>query len=197
MTVAGIGAVVLAAGKGNRIGIAKLRLMTGGETYLARSVRILSGASPVVCIVSPEEAAWAMAAVPHARIITASSQAGAMLSSVQLGVEALISCYGAIILPVDHPAVQERTVGRLIEAGLRGTDAVVKPFYRDRAGHPILVPRSIFPAILSAPAQRTLREVIAMSGIRVDRVEVDDPGVLKNVNTLTDLPHAQSPETEP
>jgi molybdenum cofactor cytidylyltransferase len=196
MTTGGYGALVLAAGKGTRAGAAKLRLTIGGETFLHRSVRILrtAGVDDIVCVVSQEEAAWAVGEISHAEILVNLSAAGDMLSSVRLGIEALCSCRGVLVLPVDHPCVAERTLTRLLEAGRQDEESVVKPVQGDQTGHPILLPRAMFRAVLASEEGDTLRGIIAASQLNVTYVPVDDPGVLRNINTRDDLSSLSSME---
>jgi CTP:molybdopterin cytidylyltransferase MocA len=189
MTTGSIGALVLAAGKGTRIGTAKLRLSTGGESFLHRCVRTLhaAGVDVVAGVVSPEERAWAIAEVPGTPLMSNPSDSGDMLSSVRLGLELVTSCKSVVILPVDHPCVQAETVKKLVAAGRSEGDAVIKPSYQGRAGHPVLIPRTLFARVLSSGDRDTLHTIIAASGVPVTRVVVDDPGVLRNINTPEDL----------
>ncbi len=189
MMTGAFGALVLAAGKGTRVGTAKLRLTVGGESFLRRSVRMLrtAGVDDVVCIVSREEAAWAVDEISDVEVLVNRAATGDMLSSVRLGIGALVSCRGVLILPVDHPCVAERTMLALLEAARRGKASVIKPVHNDQAGHPILLPHAIFRRVLVSEEGDTLRDIIAASRLSVLRLPVDDPGVLRNINTRDDL----------
>jgi CTP:molybdopterin cytidylyltransferase MocA len=186
---AGIGAVVLAAGKGRRIGTAKLRLLAGGETFLHRCDRLArsGGANPVLCVVSTKEAAWAAAEVPGARVVVNGDDEADMLSSVQVGLGAIGACAGVVILPVDHPFVNGETIRLLIAAAQDDVGSVFKPAFNGRSGHPVLVPQAMFPAILGADRGATLREILRASGFVLRHVAVDDASVLRNINTAGDL----------
>lgn len=185
----GIGGLILAAGKGRRMGGAKLRLMMGTETYLHRCVRLLcdAGVSDLVCVVSPEEAPWAEQEAAPGRVVVNSSGSPSMLSSVRIGIDALGSRSGVLIMPVDHPEVRIDTARQLLAAAIGAPDSVIKPVYNNRPGHPVIVPRVVFRALLMARQSDSLRGIIAASGVAVLRVEVSDPGVLTNVNTPEDL----------
>jgi molybdenum cofactor cytidylyltransferase len=67
------------------------------------------------------------------------------------------------------------------------SDHVIKPVYHGRAGHPVVLPEHLFPIIQRAPGGTTLREVLGQTGVQVRYVDVDDGGVLVNVNTPADL----------
>jgi molybdenum cofactor cytidylyltransferase len=184
-----IGGLVLAAGMGSRVGTPKLRLKKEGVSFLRHCVRALlgGGADTVVCIVSPENADWASDEVQEAHVVVNSASSEEMLSSVRLGVRALMECQGILILPVDHPLVTEQTVAALMNAGRREIDAVIKPTHSGNPGHPIFIPMSLYPFILASGSQDTLRNIISSSGITVRCLEVTDAGILRNINTLEDF----------
>ena len=214
-----VGGVVLAAGRGKRMGAAKLRLEASGVSYLARCVRTLDegGARPVVCVVGEEDAEWARREASGATILTNSDPARGMLSSVKIGLTALDGCEGIVVFPVDHPEVAARTVRALIrefresvaEAGAlhrKRTDgsravaaggrdverpgdtppAVVKPVWDGRSGHPVLIGAALFPGVRAAADDETLRGIIASSGLPVRSLAVEDPGIVRNINTPED-----------
>ncbi|HQG45391.1 MAG TPA: NTP transferase domain-containing protein, partial [bacterium] len=59
--LAAIGAVILAAGSGRRIGTPKLRLEAAGRSYLELILDRLGEAeiAPVACVVAADQSAWA------------------------------------------------------------------------------------------------------------------------------------------
>ena len=122
-----------------------------------------------MCIVSPEEAAWAIGEITDVEVLVNRAAAGDMLSSVRLGIGALATCRGVLILPVDHACVAERTVRRLLEAGRQEEESVIKPVRNDQAGHPILLPRAIFRSVLVSKEGDTLRDIVGASGLSVLR----------------------------
>jgi molybdenum cofactor cytidylyltransferase len=196
MSDSGVSGLVLAAGMGQRVGMAKLRLTVRDETYLHRCVGTLraAGTSDVVCVVSPDEAGWAATEVPGAHIVVNPTGSAAMISSVRVGIAALHWRDGVVIMPVDHPDVRSATIHHLLEAAGRNPGSLIKPVCDGNAGHPILVPHAMFAAILASGEHETLREMVAASGINIIRIEVNDRGVLRNVNTTGDLESGQSTE---
>jgi len=173
-----IGCVVLAAGAGTRLGgVAKALL--GAPTFLARVVAT-ARADDVVVVVGPPfgAAVAAEAARLGARVVENPDPSRGMASSIALGFAA-VHGDAAWLWPVDHPAVQRAT----LEALLACEGEVVRPRYRGRGGHPPLVAARLFPAL--AAMTGTAREVFAAA--RVVEVEVDDPGVVRDVDTPEDL----------
>lgn len=184
------GAVILAAGQGSRLGgAAKALLKIERDTYLQRIVRIarVAGVRDVVVVVGRP---YGHAVGDHARelglnvIVNALPERG-MGSSVALGFAALeqYEADSAWLWPVDHPAVQVETLNRLI-AGL-GTHEVAQPRFGDRGGHPPLVARRLWPRLAACGSlEGGARAVFAKAD--VVRVEVDDQGVIRDVDTPAD-----------
>jgi len=93
---------------------------------------------------------------------------------------------GAIVVLVDQATIRPDTV-RAVRRALEGHDAAVAQ-YRGRDGHPACFGRALFDALQSQAAEGGARAVIAaceQSG-RLCRVGVDDPGVVRNLNTPAD-----------
>jgi molybdenum cofactor cytidylyltransferase len=185
-----VAAVILAAGHGRRMGIGKHKLQIGAGTFLQRAVETCAGGGldPVICVVAPGERDGVAAIFGGAVHVVVNPDADrGMLSSVMEGVRHAGDCRAALVFPVDHPFVSPRTLHDLLRQSAERPGHFIKPMYRGRGGHPVVIPEIAFSMILKSSPSLTLREVIAGSGIPVDRVEVEDKGVLRNINTLEDL----------
>lgn len=88
-----------------------------------------------------------------------------------------------LIFPVDHPFVSSETISILLATAYENPDCVIKPEFRGRRGHPIIIPASLD---IFAEAEAGLREIIRHSGIATVIVPVDDAGIMQNVNHLQD-----------
>jgi molybdenum cofactor cytidylyltransferase len=190
MTPVSVGAVVLAAGSGSRLGGPKLRMVAGGKSFLAHTVEVLAsaGAGPICCVVGAEDASWACQEALDVAVCVNPDPARGMLSSVIVGLAFVRGeAAGTLIAPVDHPYVCVSTIKSLLEIFAGFPDHVIKPVYRGRTGHPVVLPCTMFQAVLEASGMTTLREVLAQTGVPVRYVEVDDEGVLVNVNTQADI----------
>jgi CTP:molybdopterin cytidylyltransferase MocA len=183
-------AVILAAGKGGRIGQPKHRLQTGGETFLDVIVRLAqnAGCSPVVCVVAQEEAEQIRGGINEGLIVVVNPDpARGMLSSLREAMPHVQDAPGMFVFPVDHPYITARTVDILVKMAIVQPDDVVKPEYVGRGGHPVYVPAGLFAMIRRAGGDASLRTIISDSQVRVLRILVDDEGVVHNVNTPGDL----------
>jgi molybdenum cofactor cytidylyltransferase len=189
MTPGSVGAVILAAGRGSRFGGPKLRMMMEGQSFLVHTVEGLAsaGAAPICCVVTAEDAPWACQVAAVAAVCVNPDPARGMLSSVIVGLAFLQGKAGAIIVPVDHPYVRVSTMKSLLNTFAGSPNHIIKPVHRGRTGHPIILPKTVFPAVLEASGLTTLREVLAQTGVPVQYVDVDDEGVLVNVNTPADI----------
>jgi len=184
--------VVLAAGAGTRLGgVAKALLVYDGATFLARilgTVRELAG--DAIVVVGPpfgEEVARHARELGAQVVINPEPMRG-MASSIALGFAALREGAGDAgwLWPVDLPAVTAATLRTLIAA--IGSHAAARPTYQGRGGHPPLVARSLW-GELAGCAQSSARVVLAAADT-VD-VAVDDPGSVRDIDTLVELEAAR------
>jgi molybdenum cofactor cytidylyltransferase len=187
-----IGAVILAAGKGARLGgLAKALLARrDGSTFLASIVASAraAGLADAVVVVGPPhgEAITAHARELGCRTAENPTPERGMASSVAIGFGALGegTCDAAWLWPVDHPDVLPATLRTLL-AALDGHTAV-RPVYRGRGGHPPLIARSVWPQLaecgdVEGGARAVLAEVDMLD------IDVDDAGVIRDVDTPEDL----------
>lgn len=186
-----IGAVILAAGAGTRLGgVAKALLRTGDETYLARIARLarLAGTTKIVTVVGHpygREVGDAARALDLGVVVNPLPARG-MASSIALGFAAIgqFDLDAAWLWPVDHPGVELRTLEAL--ATSLGHHEVAQPRYHGRGGHPPLVARAVWPRLATCGAlPGGARDVIAAAS--VVRVAVDDRSVVRDVDEPGDL----------
>jgi molybdenum cofactor cytidylyltransferase len=197
-----ISAVVLAAGLSARMGRPKLLLPYGERTVVEQVVSVLlaSPVDEVLAVTGRERAAVerALAGWPVRAVFNPDYATGEMLSSVQVGLAAAAPESRAALLAVgDMPAVEAGVVAQLVAAytnlpesselsGRSSDDYVYIPSYQMRAGHPVLVPRSYWPAILALPRGASLRSAWQAEGSRIHWVTVDTPSVLRDMDTPAD-----------
>ncbi len=187
----GIAAVIVAAGAGRRLGgVAKALLPHRGQSYLAAiaaTARTVGLVDAVVVVGEPfgqEVAAHARQLGLRVRVNPAPDRG--MASSVALGFAALGSgpAAAAWLWPVDHPAVTEATLRRLAMA--IGQAEVAQPRYLGRGGHPPLCRRTLWSQLAGCGGQPSgARGVIRAA--RLVAVDVDDPGVVRDIDTPADL----------
>jgi len=192
-----LGAVILAAGAGMRLGgVAKALLRTAADaTFLEQIVATARRAgldTAVVVVAAP----FGVEVATHARelgarVVENPDPARGMASSIALGFAAIAetACDAAWLWPVDHPDVTPATLAAL-EARLAGHDAA-RPTVNGRGGHPPLVARALWPRLAAcADLPHGARDVFAAADV-VD-VPVGDAGCVRDVDTATDLPEVRA-----
>jgi CTP:molybdopterin cytidylyltransferase MocA len=191
----GVAAVIVAAGAGRRLGgTAKALLPYHGQSYLATIAATARGAGLVDAVVVVGEP-FGREVAAHARqlglrVRVNPAPARGMASSVALGFAAIANgpAAAAWLWPVDHPAVRGATLSRLIDAlgDALGDADVAQPRHAGLGGHPPLIARALWPRLAACGAAPDgARSVLRAA--RVVAVEVDDPGVVYDVDTPDDL----------
>lgn len=178
-------AVILSAGASSRMGRPKAYLEYRGETFLGRLVRIFTVYCEDVIVVCGADFPVSEVVSQSVRMVVNPQPGRGMLSSLQCGLADLPATAQAVAFtPVDVPAVAERTMEQVI-AGWSG-ELLRIPRHGGRRGHPVLVSRELVPEFLAlAPTART-DEVIRRHEGDIRYVEVDDPGILRDVDTPED-----------
>ncbi len=91
-----------------------------------------------------------------------------------------------LVAPVDVPLVSEETIASLLAAFDATHAPVVRPVHRGRHGHPVLFARAVFDELRHADPARGARAIVAARESGVTNVEVDDPGVVEDIDTPED-----------
>ena len=187
----GTAAVILAAGAGRRLGgVAKALLPYRGRSYLETIVMTARAAGLVDAVVvvgapfGDDIAAHARQLGLRVRVNPAPDRG--MASSVALGFAAIANgpAQRAWLWPVDHPAVGDATLRLLLSA--LGDAEVAQPRHAGRGGHPPLVSRTLWSRLAGCAGQPDGARGV-LRAARVVAVEVEDPGVVLDVDTPAEL----------
>jgi molybdenum cofactor cytidylyltransferase len=187
--------IILAAGRSERMGRPKalLPLGTSQETFVRGLARALheGGVDEVLIIGRSEDDALrdevgAMGIA--ARYVENPAADGGQLTSVLAGLAVADrpGVRGILVTPVDAPRIAASTVAALL-AAFRSTAApVVRAVHNGRHGHPVIFARAVFQELRHADVSVGARAVVRAHAGRVVEVEVDDAGVLGDVDTPGD-----------
>ena len=93
---------------------------------------------------------------------------------------------GAIAALVDHPAISAKVVTELLDRFEAGGAPILIPSYKYRRGHPVLFSRSLFQELMDAPIEEGARSVVRRHAAEIEHVEVDDEGVLLDIDYPSD-----------
>ena len=189
----GIAAIVLAAGSGRRAGQPKLFLMSGLRTFLEKIILTLeaAGVADIVIVVSTESEERATALAGGHQVFVNGRPERGPLSSLRIGIDAVTGRDGYLVWPVDHPEVTSGTIRALAAAFCDHANSVIKPRCRGQAGHPVIITSSLASRVPGEDVPGGLAALIRSSGTPVTLVDVEDPGVARNINTKDDLAHGR------
>jgi molybdenum cofactor cytidylyltransferase len=190
-------AIVTAAGSAERFGGKKLLAPIAGEPLLDHTIRSLleGGVTEVIVVVGTAarnelERDVNALSDPRVRPVENPDPSRGMFSSIQIGA-ATANGDALVVLPGDMPYVRPETV-RAVIAKYRERPAIVSPRYKGKRGHPVVMPLSLRDEIAATVPTANLHDVIHHhQDERVD-LDVDDPGVGRDVDTPADL---QRPKT--
>jgi CTP:molybdopterin cytidylyltransferase MocA len=174
-----------------------LSLGIGGDTFIARTLRLILPAVERVVIVLGAHAERIRAAIPADARITIVENPGyadGQLSSLKIGLDALApETSAAMVHLADHPLVTGATYLAVVESYRRTRGPIVIARHAGRRGHPAIFDRLIFPELLAAPLSKGARVVVNATPTRIVYTDVDDPGVALDLDTPEDLARAGLP----
>jgi molybdenum cofactor cytidylyltransferase len=164
------------------MGRPKALLEYRGETFAGRLVRTLGKCCDPVFVVIAHHADEIRARVAANFVVNPDPDRG-QLSSLQCALsERPGGIEGFLFTPVDCPVVEESTVTKLIQIFREHQHKIVIPRFQEKRGHPVCVPGSLVEDFLAlAPTEQT-RRVIDANADRILYIDVDDAGVLTDVD---------------
>jgi molybdenum cofactor cytidylyltransferase len=175
--------LILAAGESRRMGSPKALLEFQGETFLDRLIGLFSrGCSPVVAVLGAQReiVRAGLRRAGEALVVENPDFRLGQLTSMQCGLRAVPADAGGVLFTlVDHPAVAPATIAALLDSS---APALRIPRFEGRRGHPIWFSSSLIPEFLALPAGSSAREVVKQHASEIACIDVDDPGVLADVD---------------
>ena len=111
-----------------------------------------------------------------------------MISSIQVGLRALGPTVNAALIAVgDQPRIQAGTIAAVIAAWRDGPpQRIIIPSYQMRRGHPICLPRAVWPAVLALSWQDSLRSLWTSLAGQIEHITLDSPTILSDMDTPDD-----------
>jgi molybdenum cofactor cytidylyltransferase len=194
--------ILLAAGRGRRFDPSAQRLKlleTGAPGAPADGMGIAAAAAlalraavgPVVAVVRADDAPQqqrlrAQLAAAGCRFVTWSVTDGAegMGTSIACGVAASATAGGWIIALADMPDVQPASIAA-VGAAIAGGAASAAPYFQGRRGHPVGFGAVCGPYLAALRGDDGARALLER--YPPVRIDVDDPGVLRDIDTPADL----------
>ncbi|MFI8735183.1 NTP transferase domain-containing protein [Ectopseudomonas toyotomiensis] len=185
-----VAALMLAAGYSRRFGGDKRRAtLADGRSLLAASLTLpCSMLEEVWLMLRPDEAPTGMDLPTGVRVLQNAASAQGMGHSLAAGAERLLAESNAdavAIFLADMPAIHRDSLETLIAHS--SANNIVLPSYRGKRGHPVLFGRDFWPQLATLSGDVGARQVLQQNPNAVRIVELDDPGVLQDIDTPADL----------
>lgn len=183
--------ILLAAGKGNRFDASGTRnklmqLLPNGESVAVASARHLLSALPVVLAVVRPGVDMLAAQLREAgcSVIVCPTAEQGMGETLVCALSQVREADGWVIALADMPYVQAMTLDALVDALREGAD-IALPVYQGRRGNPVAFSRKHLPQLLTLGGDQGARGLIKANP--VSEVAVDDAGVVRDIDTVSDL----------
>jgi molybdenum cofactor cytidylyltransferase len=199
--------IILAAGRSTRMGESKALLPTEsgrqGPTFLTHIATTLldGGAIDLVVVTRADDRAVHRAIDAlgtRARCVINAHPDDGQLSSLLAGLDAVDrpGVHGIIVTPVDVPFVRATTVRALLATGQSEHATIVRPTHHGRHGHPVLFMRRVFDELRHAERSVGAKAVVRAHAHDLIDLEVDDPGVLHDIDSPEDYARAIDASTD-
>jgi molybdenum cofactor cytidylyltransferase len=181
--------IVLAAGGSTRMGRPKALLRAGDRTFIRRILDALAGGgiSDALVVVRPgDDEVIAEVEAAGARGVPNPRADEGQLSSLLAGLDAVDApgVDAILVTLVDVPLVDPSTVRALLARRAVSAAPILRAVHGGRHGHPVIFTRAVFDALRRADPSTGAKSVVR--AFEVDDVEVDDPGIVEDIDTPAD-----------
>ncbi len=179
-----VGGLLLAGGRGRRFGSDKrAALLPDGTTLLERSLELLRECCDETALVIGEEddAAAFAARFPGVRILRSPRSRGGMGFTLADAIAQLMDWDACLVSLADKPFIRPGSMRRVRE--LLDAHELVVPTHGGAWGHPVGFAHRQFFALTRLEGDSGARALIVAEQSRACFVELDDPGILADVDT--------------
>jgi len=185
-----IAAILLAAGRSQRMGAFKPLLPFGERTVIeASACNLLDGGVREVVVVVGHRAAEIRESLAHlpVRFAVNAESESEMGVSIARGVEQISEGAQAVLIALaDQPAIPPATIDFLLTVGKRRQKRLIVPEYEGRGGHPVWIDLSFRQQLMNLAPQRGLRALFEAHPEEVLRVPVTSPYVARDMDQWDD-----------
>ena len=186
-----IPAVILAAGMSTRMGRAKALLrVSETDTFVSRIVRTFldAGVDDVVVVLGHDADAIATSLLQSGlpvRVVINEAYRTGQSSSVLRGLNAIDrpGIKAMLLTLVDVPLVSAATIRAVVERYKQTHATIVRPVRGNDHGHPVLIDRSLFPALRSVDPSLGIKPIVRSHVSPAGDVVVDDAGAFLDIDT--------------
>jgi len=186
-----VAAIVLAAGRSERMGAFKPLLPFGQKTVIETCIDHMraGGVETVVVVLGLGPRGDKLKAhLMNTAVVFAINPdpQSEMNASIACGVRALPEGIQAVVInPVDHAAVPPEVVATLVSEWKHGA-RLVKPTWNERGGHPVLIDLEFRDELLSLDPNGGLKTFFSDREAQVKRVAVNSNYIARDMDTWDD-----------
>ena len=186
-----ISVIILAAGQSKRMGQQKMLLPWGRLTVIEHVVvTFLNAGIEDILVVTGgarERVEKAIDRYPVRKIHNMEYKNGEMLSSLQYGLRKVREDVQATLIGLgDQPQIQEESIRLICELYRKNKSELIVPSFRMKRGHPWLVARPLWNAILELKPPQTPRDFLNQYADKIQYVNVETPTILADLDTPED-----------
>jgi molybdenum cofactor cytidylyltransferase len=187
-----ISALLLAAGKGERMGQAKQLLSLGAQRMVEASLDnlIASQATEIIIVLgfAAEEIRPFVQGKERTKVIVNYRFSEGMSFSIHAGVQATDpSAKGVLIALADQPFIPPQVIDHLIERFAAGEKGIVLPVYAGKQGHPVIFDRKRYaPELLMLQGDLGGKEIVRKHPEDCLEVAVASKGVVVDIDEPED-----------
>ncbi len=185
-----IWAMILAAGESKRMGKPKLLLPFGEKTMIETVIdRVIQSRAEKILVVlgsNREKIEKKIGNLPLEIAVNPDFKEG-MLSSVQHGFHVLPEDAQAVLIFLgDQPSIPTDVIDRVIDVFRETGKGIVLPVYKGERGHPVLIDMKYRHDVKNLNPEVGLRELVYGRPEDILEVEVDNAGILRDINDIED-----------
>lgn len=186
--------IVLAAGESTRMKAQKLLLQYQGKTMIEKVIENVTNSeidrTLVVVGCNKDEILGVIAHLPVSHCNNDNYKKG-MLSSVKAGFRSLPESFDAVLIfQGDQPMITSEAVNIVIHAYRQSNQGIVIPVCQKKRGHPLLIDSKYREEIEKLEDEEGLRGLARKYPEDVLEVDVNLPGILRDIDTPEDYLNA-------
>ena len=181
------GAIILAAGFSSRFGSSKLLAhLSNGKSVFQQTVERIVEAFPNRLIVTrPETLEQLQTLAPGTSILSFDHARQGMGATLAFAVRQVGDWDGCVVCLGDMPFIEASTYRR-ITAQLTA-DSIVTPIFNAQMGNPVAFGKNLFTDLGALTGDSGGRKLIDMYPKAVRDLQVSDPGILQDIDTIEEL----------
>lgn len=186
-----ISCIVLAAGESRRFGSPKqLAKLKNGKTIIEHLISTLEKTKidEIIVVLGAFKDDVQKVIPANIKVCINEDYLKGQTSSLKIGLKNISSASQYFLIqPVDTPTVKSQTIDYIIEKFKESKSLIGIPTYKAKHGHPPIYNIKIKEQILNLENGQPLYLINHQFSNQTINIEVDDPAILININSLEDL----------